>query len=56
MKISPISLILLFFSSCNQVKDQGPISTERIDTITTIKNEEKFTSDYGINPHPKIED
>ena len=56
MKISPISLILLFFSSCNQVKDQGPISTERIDTITIIKNEEKFTSDYGINPHPKIED
>lgn len=57
MKIIPITLlVILVFTSCNKVKDKEPLHTSRTNIIESIEKVDTTISEYGINPHPKIED
>lgn len=51
-----ILLVSLIFASCNEVKDKEPQHISKTDTVEAIKKVDTTITDYGINPHPRIED
>lgn len=53
LKILNVIALILFFSSCKEIKNNKELKTQKKDIIS---DKEVIISEYGINPHPKISD